>query len=395
MIKTITPEYIRSVQETILPLKAGIKKKAKGKIKYDYLVPSGYYKEQWDWDAFFMCLALIHETPTEAIYLKNWVFNFVEFSDEEGYTPGVVTIRGRDKRLNQMKPLIAQGAYIAAFYLHDFSWIEPIFERLKKIVTYREKNMWNKKYDLGVWFNAMESGADNNVTILNFPEKSVLATDLNTFVYLEYLSMAKIAKKLDKNNEADFFVKRANKLKKRINDVFWDRQEGAYFNVDSRNGHFIKRTSYSSVHPLWAKIAPPERAKTFIRKYMLDPQELYTKYGLRTLSKRDLQYNNENMIKPHSNWQGPIWPIANYFYVYALLNYGYQKQALEIASRVAQLCMNDIKETGGMHEDYDAETGKPLAAPNFVSWNLLVPIYLSDSYNNTQSIPSITINDRL
>ena len=31
----------------------------------------------------------------------------------------------------------------------------------------------------------------------------------------------------------------------------------------------------------------------------------------------------------------------------------------------------DIEATGGMHENYDAETGIGLWSPNFGSWNLL------------------------
>ena len=35
-----------------------------------------------------------------------------------------------------------------------------------------------------------------------------------------------------------------------------------------------------------------------------------------------------------------------------------------------------------MHENYDAETGKPLAADNFVSWNILIYNMLDDAVNN-------------
>ena len=100
------------------------------------------------------------------------------------------------------------------------------------------------------------------------------------------------------------------------------------------------------------------------------------------MAKDDPEYNNANIIKPNSNWQGPIWPITNYFYIQALLNYGYKKEAITVAKNVAKICLEDIKKTAGMHENYDAETGKPLAAPNFISWNLLIPSMLEDSLSN-------------
>ena len=109
-----------------------------------------------------------------------------------------------------------------------------------------------------------------------------------------------------------------------------------------------------------------------IRRYLLNTNKLLAAHGIRTLAKDDSSYNQTNMIKPHSNWQGPVWPIASYFAMHALLNYGFRKEAGEIAERVARVCLHDIKKTGGTHENYNADTGEPLAAPNFISWNLLV-----------------------
>ena len=36
-----------------------------------------------------------------------------------------------------------------------------------------------------------------------------------------------------------------------------------------------------------------------------------------------------------------------------------------------------------MHKDYNTETGEPLAAPNFISWNLLVANMLKEATTNT------------
>jgi putative isomerase len=58
-------------------------------------------------------------------------------------------------------------------------------------------------------------------------------------------------------------------------------------------------------------------------------------------------------------------------FMHALLRYGYPEPALETAVRVVRLCLDDLEWNGMMHENYDAETGAPLAAPDFVSWNLL------------------------
>lgn len=381
---SVDQEFLLLVKKTISPFKTGVKRRAQGALSFDYLVPSGYYEEQWDWDAFFIGMALASDIPSEGIYLLNVALNLLQNTRADGYIPGCITPKGPESghRSFPMKPFLAQGAYHASRFLNDFSWIKPHFSVLKKAVSYREKHLWNKKYDLAVWSNSISSGADNNVAALDFPDKTVVATDLNTFIYQEYKAMALIAKALNKKSDEEYFRKRALEIKNNINKLLWDETDASYYNMDSQTGKLIKRISYNNIHPLWAHIVPEDRAKKFIVRYVLKSTKLWSKYGIRTLAKDDPAYNNANIIKPYSNWQGPIWPIANYFYVQALLNYGYQKEAIAVAQHVAKICLDDIKNTGGMHENYDAETGKPLAAPNFISWNLLLPSMLVDTLLN-------------
>jgi alpha,alpha-trehalase len=105
-------------------------------------------------------------------------------------------------------------------------------------------------------------------------------------------------------------------------------------------------------------------------------------YGLRSLSKQDDAYNNDNIILPYSNWRGPVWPIANYLYFVGLINYGFDDEAAQLADMIGRLCLDDIRSCGSMHENYHADTGEPLAPTaeqsaggifsGFVGWNLLV-----------------------
>jgi alpha,alpha-trehalase len=104
----------------------------------------------------------------------------------------------------------------------------------------------------------------------------------------------------------------------------------------------------------------------------MNTDEMWAAHGGRSLAANDPEYNNVNMIKPYSNWQGPVWPIANYLYVHGLLHYGFREQALELSARIIGLCLDDVRASGGMHENYHADTGEPLAAPGFIGWNLLV-----------------------
>jgi alpha,alpha-trehalase len=171
-----------------------------------------------------------------------------------------------------------------------------------------------------------------------------------------------------------------------MNTHLWNETDKIFYNLDTKTGEHIKRITYSTMIPLFAGIPSQKNGEECIKIYLWNSKHLLSKHGIRTLSKQDEKYNNVNRIKPHSNWQGPVWPIANWLYMHALLNYGFQKEAIELSGRIMKLVLDDIKASGGMHENYDAETGKPLAADNFVSWNLLVGNMLNESESNTNPV---------
>jgi alpha,alpha-trehalase len=126
-----------------------------------------------------------------------------------------------------------------------------------------------------------------------------------------------------------------------------------------------------------------EDGKAMIERYLINEDYMKAKFGYRSLSKTDPDYNNKNVIIPFSNWQGPVWPIANYIYSIGLKNYGFENELRWQASTLGNLLLGDIAEWDSMHENYHADTGEPLAPAashvdengkfvGFVSWNLCV-----------------------
>ncbi|MFA5991410.1 MAG: trehalase family glycosidase [Candidatus Doudnabacteria bacterium] len=362
----------QEINTFLLAKRSLVKRKANGFLKHDYLVPNGPYEEQWDWDGHFIGIALAREIPSEAIYLKNWALNYLEHVQKNGFTPGLISPGGIDTRLKHVKPFLAQGASLAVWYLKDYAWLKPYWPALKRSLHFRMKVNIDKKYNLACWYDSMESGADNNPVVLGYKHNSVIACDLNTYLYSELRAMAELAKVLKHQKDFAYYTSARNKIKKAILKNLWDKQDSFFYNIDTTTGEKIKKLSFSGFMPLYRKILPQSQGRKLIQKHILNRDEFWSKYGIRSISKQEPEYNNQNIIKPHSNWQGPVWPLVNYFTFKILLNYGFNKEAKELAEKTGKLLLNDFKQTGGMHENYNAETGKPLAAPNFVSWNLLV-----------------------
>lgn len=358
---------------------------AEGYLKYDYLIPAGFYKQMWDWDGFFIGCYLASHKKEDAKYLKGWVLNFVNSTDKDGYVPGCITIKGPRPIFGKfaMKPFLSQGAYFASFYGGNFSWIAPVYDKLKKVLKYREQTQFDPKYGLFFWDIAIQSGADNNPALTNdtSDRSAILAADINTFQLREYISMMKIAEKLGKTADVKQYRSKADTLKARMLKYLWFPEEQSFFNRRRDNGEAIKRVSYSNFIPLFQGIADKKDGQAMITRYLLSPEHMWAESGIRSLSASDPSYNNECIIIPYSNWQGPIWINANYMYTVALIRYGFQTQADDVAKKLAPMLLKDIKASHSMHECYHAETGAPLAptaaqSPNgiftgFVGWNML------------------------
>lgn len=356
---------------------------AEGFIKYDYLIPAGYYKQMWDWDGFFIGSHLAQQGKPQ--YLKWWVLDFAGAIDQDGYVAGCITTKGPRPLMGKfaMKPFLAQGAVIASEGLGDYHWVAPIWESLRKVITYREQTQFDPKYGLFFWENAISSGADNNVALTNDPhdKSAILATDISTFQFREYKAMAQLADKLGKPDEAAEYRNKAADLKAAMLQHMWFAQDVMFYNIRRDTGKPVKRISYSNFVPLIDDILPEKSAKEMIRRYLLNKDYMLAPYGVRSLSKRDPDYNNAAIIVPYSNWQGPIWINANYLNYISLKRYGFNKEAAELSGILGRMVLADIQKWGSMHEDYDAETGEGLAptpeqSPNhvfagFVGWNLL------------------------
>ena len=93
-------------------------------------------------------------------------------------------------------------------------------------------------------------------------------------------------------------------------------------------------------------------------------------YGVRTLAKYEKMYQVVKTGNP-SCWLGPVWGISNYLTFAGLVDYGFQKEARELAEKTVKLLGEDVRVNGVMSEYYHPDTGAPINNPGFQNWNLL------------------------
>lgn len=377
LLVSLRGDFARLAPQTIHP--------AEGFIKVPFLIPAGYYGQMWDWDGFFIGAHWANQDAADAKYLRDWVLGFASSADQEGYVAGCITPEGPRPLFGKfaMKPLLAQGAVIASQRLGDYEWVRPVWPAMQRILDYRRRTQFDAKWGLWFWDNAMQSGADNTPALTNDPKdrSAILAVDASVWAMREYLAMAVLADHLGDASDARAYRDEALATRSAILQQLWSADDAMFWNRRRDTGAVVRVMAWSNFLPLVDGLLSRSEGRRMIRLHLLNPGEMRSPWGFRSLAKSDPAYNNDAIINPYSNWRGPIWINANFLDWIALRRYGFDAEAHWVAVQLAGILHRDIAKWGSMHEDYNAEIGDGLAptveeSPShhfagFVGWNLL------------------------
>jgi putative isomerase len=329
-------------------------------------VLTGYcYGEFYDWDLYFENLFLTYYGISE--FNRNGVEMFLDQQLDCGFvarTMGLVWSRPR----HHFKPFLAQIALLGSRQNGDYGWLRgKYYDRLKKYLDYW---FWFCDFDkngLCVWDGSDHSGMDNQARRCGFDGvMTVEGVDLNCYLVRELRAMAEIATEMGLPDEAGEFRSQAEKLSNLINATFWDEADGFYYDRDERRNELVRIKSIAGLIPLWAGIAPKDRAQRLVEEHILNPQEFWLPYPLATWAKSEPDYYQA----PRGNectWMGATWIPTNYMVFHGLLHYGYKDAARELAEKT--FCM--VLQEPATREYYNGETGVGLGLNPFWGWSTL------------------------
>lgn len=373
-----------------------------GCLKYKFLDPAADYRGQlWDWDSFFCGKALVCFYDDAVEYIEGCVKNFIENQASDGSIPYMIDTgekkafsyalpvldrkpRSSDSELNSIKPLLAQMTMTVYKKKGDIGFLKDVYDGLKKHIQHWETTQ-KVQNGLFVWRSYRGSGTDNHPALYGRPLNSVAGVDLNCFMFLEYRAMSEIAKLCSDFERSNEYNEKSKSLHECINRIMWDPIDGLYYHIDVMSkkpplAHQdiswnvpLKFRTWTCFLPMYAGIAPTEYAKRMVSDHLMNDNEFWSDYGIRTLAKNEPVYTVEETSNP-SNWQGPIWIVSTYIIFIALLNYGYVDEAKKLCENLLSNLVCDIQENGAMHEYYNPETGKSSINLGFMNWNALAGI---------------------
>lgn len=220
----------------------------------------------------------------------------------------------------------------------DQKFLEEAYRSGKKFYNYYVANRDKDNDGLCEWgaHAVLESVRDARVAVwkkAGWPS-NFEGPDVNAMLVNEARSLAEMAEKLGKPEEAAKWRKDAQKRSELINQKLWDPETGFYYNIDMQSGLFshkaendLKIKEIIGFLPMWAGIPDSARA-AILMKSLLNPDEFWRRFGVPTLSAADDYYN------PIGYWNGPVWVQWDYLIFRVLLDYGYKKEAAELATRV-------------------------------------------------------------
>jgi hypothetical protein len=342
----------------------------------------GSYQELYDWDGIFCGGALVHEPAPLNQVLQGVVCNFLAAQGGDGFVPKSLTHDGQQLDPRELcKPLLAQGALAVSRARGDQDWLDE--KAFNALVTFVEHWLRERRGSSGMfkWRSALESGVDNNAGLVQFPPLSIEAVDATCLVARECAALALLAAERGNAPVARRMRRSALDARQALLTQSWDENAGFFWNRHVESGLPVKLMSWTGLMPLWGGFVPKRVRARLVKQHLRPGGRFLTTYGIMTLAREEVAFNNGRRTyiwdhtaqtrKEVSNWQGPTWVLPNALLADALAATSHRSLAQLICRGTLMLLARDLRESGSMHECYDADSGAPLWASGFLSWNAL------------------------
>jgi glycogen debranching enzyme len=175
------------------------------------------------------------------------------------------------------------------------------------------------------WKDSAQSLSDPDGKWSKLPAALV---EVQAYVYAAKMGIADLYELDDDRARAERLRGEAAALRERFERDFWMDAEQCYAQALDGDKKQVPAVTSNAGHALWCGIASPERAAAVTRRLM-EP-DMYTGWGIRTLSSRYPTYN------PMSYHNGSVWPHDNSLIAQGFARYGFREEAAEIVSALIE-----------------------------------------------------------
>ena len=343
----------------------------------------------FDWDTFFA--ATMAGISDKDLAYANALETLRE-ETPEGFVPNFARAGGW-KSFDRSEPPVGAITVLGLYRkFHDRWFVEDAFEPLMK---------WNRWWaehreldgtitlgsdpgnapgnpddkSVGTWQGAVyESGLDNSPmydgTTYNAQTHLLEYADVGmTSLYIaDCDALAEMAGVLGKTKEQAELKQRADRYRAGLAKL-WNPEAGMFLNRNLHTNAWVTRLSPTNFYPLLAKAATAEQARTMIEKHLKNPNEFWGEFVIPSIARDDPAFKDQEY------WRGRIWGPMNYLVYLGLENYEDAAVRKDFAERSYALFLEEWKDKGHVHENYNAITGSGddvSSSDRFYHWGALL-----------------------
>lgn len=353
-------------------------------LNHPYIVPGGRFREIYYWDSYFTAEGLAASGHLDVV--ENLVKNFVDLIHRIGHVPNgnrrYYISRSQPPFLFLLVNLLqrhrgkqAVAPYVDALKAEYAFWMDGSERTLdtgigyRRVVKLKEGDVMNRywddrprpreeswredvevaegKYDPQRVYRDLRAGAESGwdftsrwledyENLNTIQTTDILPADLNALLF----GMETKLGEWTEGDESERFLKRAEQRKEQFNELFWDDEEGYYFDYNYKKENRTECWSLVGVYPLFLNMASGNQAARVAG--VLEDQFLEDGGLVSTLHETGQQWDAPNGWAP-LQWMGVV----------GLRNYGYDELAEKIARRWIDLNRNVYDRTGKMMEKYN------------------------------------------
>ena len=150
-------------------------------------------------------------------------------------------------------------------------------------------------------------------------EPPVALCEVQGYAFAAYGAIAALARRLGRHDEAVEWEQAAERIRANFLREFWWPEEQTFYLALDGEKRPARVMSSNAGQVLWTGIVPPEWAKGVVERLMAP--DMYTEWGIRTLSSRAVRYN------PMSYHNGSVWPHDTALVGAGFARYGHKQVA--------------------------------------------------------------------
>ncbi|MCJ1369588.1 Processing alpha glucosidase I [Loxospora ochrophaea] len=211
------------------------------------------------------------------------------------------------------------------------------------------------------------------------PHPEELHVDALCWVGSMAVALKMVSAFLGEKEDEEIFSKHETDIVRSIDGIHWSEPNQAYCDTTVVNENQVESVchkGYISLFPFLVGLLGPNHSHLeAVLDLIHDSEELWSPYGIRSLSYKDKYYGSDE-----NYWRSPIWININYMVVQRLLELAqqsgrYQEKAREIYVELRLNLGNTVfkswQETGFAWEQYSPDAGKGQRTQHFTGWTSL------------------------